>query len=419
MIIGKPKIEEKNGYLELSSQIKVESDNSLSTTIWYRFPLSQKEFVSDRSDSFLVGLLLLAMVLEEDITVEGKISPRLAYNLKQVQEYFHTWFPDTLHLIQVDYQNVEEDKGEKHDIVSSFSGGIDAFYTLLKHTAEIPDRDRITHALFIGGFDVPVDDPDIPSVKDHYANLLKDVKVKLLTADTNLKEYLDPQISQATTFGAVLSSIFLALGKNIDRVYLPSAYQYHDMLPCPEATAVADGSNPITDHLFSTETTMIFHYDPAVSRMEKTIFIAKHLLTYDNLRVCWAPVGLKNCCLCSKCFRTMLELKLCNSLDKYRLSFPRPFTKKIWLAACKDLGFIREIRNHALDTGHWVTAFQMQYIIIKPVVDKYNLLNLWLMSGLYFMSHKLKERFPLYKSLVKSIKKTLGMDYQDYLEEKK
>src|SRR3989344_1953593 len=134
MIISKPKIEEKDGYLELSSQIKVESDNFLSTTIWYRFPLGQKEFVSDRSDSFLVGLLLLAMMLEEDITVEGRVSPRLVYSLRQVQEYFHVWFPDTLHLIQIDCQSLEEDKGEKHDIVSSFSGGVDAFYTLLKHT---------------------------------------------------------------------------------------------------------------------------------------------------------------------------------------------------------------------------------------------------------------------------------------------
>ena len=99
MIIGKPKIEQQDDYITVSSDITIESDNSLSTTIWYRFPQAEAEFISDRSDAFLVGIFFLAMKLGEDIVVEGKVSPKIAYNLKQVQQYFHAWLPNILRVV--------------------------------------------------------------------------------------------------------------------------------------------------------------------------------------------------------------------------------------------------------------------------------------------------------------------------------
>ncbi len=410
MIINKPVIKKKGKFIFLSSKIEIESDSSLSTEIWYRFPLCQKNFISDRSDAFLVGLFFLGMKINEDITVKGIISPKLLYNLNQVQRYFKNSFPNEFSIIKINCENLKEDLGEKGAIVSSFSGGVDSFYTLLANTKNVPKRDKITHSVFIGGFDLKTDDEYLPQVKKHYEKLLASINVKLLTVDTNLKMYLDEQVSQVRAFGAILTSIFLTLSKNISRVYIASAYQYRDLLPFKGAAAVADGSNPISDHMFSTETTTFVHHDCSISRIDKTKEISKWPITYDSLRVCWRPAGLKNCSECSKCLRTMLTLQLINELEKYDKSFQLPLTKnrmKNWSSGGKDRGFVKEIRSYAKSIGRQDVVLQMNYIIyLKPKLDKLRVLNYF-----YKQSSNLKNRSKTYKSIIRMMKKNLNLAY--------
>ena len=397
MIIHKPKIKKKGNFYYLSSDIEVEKNNSLSTNIWYKFPLDQKNFISERSDCFVVGMIFLAMKLNENITVEGKMSPKLAYNLKQFQGYFHSWYPEEFNIIKINCKNLIEDKGEKKAIVNTFSGGVDSFYTLVSHIKDLEKKDKLTHSLFIGGFDVPLDDRSSLYVKDYYEKILKKAGIKLLRADTNLKEYIDGLVKHERTIGAVLTSVFLALSNDISRVYLASTYLYQEIIPLQKDLSI--GTNPVTDGLFSLEKTSMIHHDSSVSRIEKTIEISKWPMTYDNLRVCWHPEGLKNCSRCSKCVRTIIALHLIGRLDLYSKSFDAKVNRKImktWIFDDKtDLGFIKEILDYAKSVGKTNFAFNLKYFILR-----FHILNIF-----YRKSYKLKNISPLYKSFIDSIKK--------------
>ena len=409
MIIHKPKIKKKGNFYYLSSDIEVEKNNSLSTNIWYKFPLDQKNFISESSDCFVVGMIFLAMKLNENITVEGKMSPKLAYSLKQFQGYFHSWYPEDFHIVKIFCKNLIEDLKEKNAVVSSFSGGIDSFYTLACHMNTKEKKDKITHSLYIRGFDMALDNDSNELVKDRYEKFLKILGIKLLKADTNLKLYLDKEISQAKTFGAVLTSVFLALSNEISKVYLASAYQYHDLLPFPNAAAIADGSNPVTDNLFSLENTIIFHHDSSISRIEKTIGVSKWPMTYNNLRVCWYPEGMKNCCLCSKCMRTMLALNLIGELEKYQGSFEILLdrgTMSRWIIEFdKDMGFIRELIKFARNKGRYDVVLQLLYMIFKTYLRNITLVK-DTQDYFYTASFNLKQISPIYKRLIYKIKKT-------------
>ena len=51
--------------------------------------------VTERSDGFIVGLLLTAMKLKENIKVAGAVSPRLAFGIEEWQRVFNRWEPET------------------------------------------------------------------------------------------------------------------------------------------------------------------------------------------------------------------------------------------------------------------------------------------------------------------------------------
>ena len=61
-------------------------------TVWFSFPEKFIPFISGRADSFAAGLLQLAMVLGENLIIEGQISPILYNGMKEYQHTMGEWF---------------------------------------------------------------------------------------------------------------------------------------------------------------------------------------------------------------------------------------------------------------------------------------------------------------------------------------
>ncbi|MBW2977311.1 hypothetical protein KY331_00545 [Candidatus Woesearchaeota archaeon] len=348
MIIHKPKIKKEDGRICVSSFIEVESDESLSDTLWFKFPEDHEKFVSDNSNGFVVAMLPLAMSLGEDIKVKGRMSSKLAYGLKQYQGYFNFWFPDNLKIVNIICDDFEsENKIDVKGVVCSFSGGVDSFYTLYSHLPENEKdiRHQISHCLFVHGFDIPLNDKkSYDLAKNSYEKLANKLKIKLISTSTNIRDLLDKKISWEITHGAALASVALTLSNLISRFYIASS-----------RSIIAWGSNPITDSLLSTEKLEFLNYRSYETRINKTRMIAHYPETYDNLRVCWErPDGLKNCCRCEKCIRTMVTLELMGVLSKYK-TFPKPLTRekvKNWpLKKENEIRFAKEIQEYALRKG--------------------------------------------------------------------
>jgi 7-cyano-7-deazaguanine synthase in queuosine biosynthesis len=71
---------------------------------------------------------------------------------------------------------------------------------------------------------------------------------------------------------------------------------------------IPDGSNFITDPLWSSGYTQIIHDGADSRRNDKIKFIAENSNALSILRVCWQDKGY-NCGQCSKCLRTMVALR--------------------------------------------------------------------------------------------------------------
>ena len=100
--------------------------------LWFIFPEEHIDNLTDRSDAFLPALLLLAMSLNEQVEVRGQVSPKLAYGLQEYQRIFNFWNPGKFSPVDIHYdQLTSPPKGEDQTkVMTSFSGGVDSFFTL-------------------------------------------------------------------------------------------------------------------------------------------------------------------------------------------------------------------------------------------------------------------------------------------------
>ena len=78
-----------------------------------------------------------------------------------------------------------------------------------------------------------------------------------------------------------------------------------------QQASIPFGSNPVTDHLFSSNSFRILHDGAAYIRREKIREISKWPEALKFLRVCYEGVEHdRNCCKCEKCIRTILSFRV-------------------------------------------------------------------------------------------------------------
>jgi len=86
----------KNGEVIVSAKVTFKKPMLNKPDIaWFAFPESYLPYISGRADAFAAGLLPLAMVIREDLTIEGEMSPRLARGLQEYQLALNFWFPSS------------------------------------------------------------------------------------------------------------------------------------------------------------------------------------------------------------------------------------------------------------------------------------------------------------------------------------
>jgi hypothetical protein len=319
MIIHPVKMETSLGGVRLSARVEVEGRQLSAETLWFEFPGSPPERFSGSSDGFLVALLLLAMARREDIQVHGTLDRRLLSNLAEYQRIFQAWFPELFHPVEIRCEGVcmAASEGRPTGVVSAFSGGVDSSYTLWSHLPEHePDpARRITHALFVHGFDIPLDDAStFEAASARYVDEMRALGIELVVARTNVRQFLD-ELPWGITHGSALGSLALMLDRFLAVFYLPASFSYAELEPW--------GSHPLSDPLMSTATLTVIH-DGCMMRCEKITRLAQWAPARSWLRVCWErPSAHANCCRCYKCVLTMISLDIAGMLDQSP-TFPEP-----------------------------------------------------------------------------------------------
>lgn len=305
-----------DGFATASAAIR---DGELTHTVWYR---SAYQDLSGGEEAFVIASLLPAMVQGLPLKSNRPVSPRLLGAIPAIQEIFHVW-DEKFRQIELVVPARSTPPGISGDRVGAFfSGGVDSFYTLLKHQEEITDL------ILVRGFDIRLEDQALwTDTSARMRDVARRFGKRLIEVETNVTEFSDRYVIWDFYYGAGLASVVALLSPRFRKVYIPSGHSYLLIIP--------NGSHPLVDSLWSTETTEIVHDGCEATRAEKVLRIASNTVVHDHLRVCWKNAGgAYNCGKCEKCLRTMVSLRIAGVLERCT-TFPQPL----------DLGAVARVRT--------------------------------------------------------------------------
>ncbi len=274
-----------------------------------RFASDDIELHPNAATQIAVGLLP-AMRYGMELAVEGSIDPRLHAALDTIQDIQAAWVPN-LRRVDVRCTVAESPAGAGSRVGCFFTGGVDSFYTLLKH------HEDVTDLVFVHGYDVRLDDL---ALRKRVSATVRKVATTLgkgvVEIETDLRGFLDPNVEWGATHGAALAAVGHLLVGDFRRFYLASSYGYAELFPW--------GSHPLLDPLWSHETLEFVHDGCDATRLDKVRFLAGHDLALQHLRVCYEnPNGASNCGHCRKCLLTMCNLVAVGALSRCP-TFPEP-----------------------------------------------------------------------------------------------
>jgi hypothetical protein len=373
VILHEPELTRRDGRIRVESRIETRHSRLADLDrLWFEVDETSGLAISDRADSFLVGMIPIAMACRAKLEVRGSVSPRLAWGIEQLQRIHFAWWPRHVRVVEVRCERMEEAPSDQRGsgVASSFSGGVDSLYTVWRHTGEresIPGF-GLDYALLINGFDL---DLDLEStgrwrvLREVYGQLLAPLGVELISVRTNLQTFRVAGVGRGghiRSFGNALVAAALALSPALGRFYLAAAHGYGVFHP--------DGSTPSTDHLLSTAGFQSIHDGADVpTRFAKVAALTAWPEAVARLRVCsnrsWRNVdvgrgAIDNCGRCRKCVWTLISLELLTGQTRFP-SFPRtPTRADLRYAARRNPHRAGETLSEALARGRRDIAFAVR-----------------------------------------------------------
>jgi hypothetical protein len=276
-------------------------------------------------DAWLAALLVPCMFAGERLEIRAPVSRRLVRTASEIQRIFHTWYPALLSGIEVVTPQLaatgcNDDTGA---VATFFSGGVDSWFTLENHRAEI------SALLTVKGFDLPAADEKIwPELMRANQEIAAERQIELINIETNIRDCVDPGLGcfhrryEGDDFwgscyhGSCMAAAGLFLQNHFARILVPASWQYARLQPW--------GSHPLLDCLWSNGRLEFCHDGAEASRLQKISRISRLNGALRHLRVCpMHPAGRYNCGECEKCRRTLLTLRLFG-VDETSLRFDRP-----------------------------------------------------------------------------------------------
>lgn len=305
MKIRNIRLKEGESHLTLAADCKVRRIGY--DRIYFKFDKKYRDFILTDASPFAAALLLPSMKLGQDLEIEGSISAKLQHGMDEIIKTVSAWNLD-LKPIRIRAAEVKPDtpsSDKRH--ASFFSGGVDSFYTYLRHKQE---ENKVDYLLLANGFDISLDNPQL--WKETCATIDEIAAregVEVIKAESNIRSLIEPSLVWDYTHGGCLAALGLALRNGLTDIYIPSSLAIGQLLPW--------GSHPELDPRWSTECVSFFHDGADTRRVDKVRYIAENPLALQYLRVCYInQKGKFNCGTCDKCIRTMTNLAIAGKLQE-------------------------------------------------------------------------------------------------------
>ena len=273
-------------------------------SLWFESPDTP---LAAAAEACGAALLVPALHAGRPLRLVGPACDRWAVNLARLTDEFRgLWYSEGPRPLVAPAKTTVDTASRSAATALCFSGGVDAFYTLLRGGRPV------TRLVYAVGYDVPLRDRRRTA---GVIALLRDVATETgcrsTVIRTNLRRHpLVKRTPWLRAFGGALAAIGHLLTGQVSHLLLSSdglGFEH------PEV-----GSRPSTDPLHGSARLSVEHVAPAVTRLEKIHALAGEPLVRRHLRVCWKNVGSQlNCGRCEKCIRTMLALDACGALGHF------------------------------------------------------------------------------------------------------
>lgn len=275
------------------------------------------EYLFADASPFAAALLIPSMKQGEDLIIKGSISEQLYQGMQEAMRVVLSWNIGLKPIRIIPDRVVKDAQTENTHTASTFSGGVDSFYTYLKHKKDKQRSDRIDTFILVKGFDVDLRNTALweTTVRNIRA-IAKKEGIELLTVATNARVILEPILPGGDySHGGCLAAIGLALRNGIGKLYIPATFSADQQVPW--------GSHMDLDPHWSTEKLSFIHDGTEATRLDKIVWeVSKSPVALEHLRVCYMnQKGTYNCGVCDKCVRTMIHFYVAGALDKVK-TFP-------------------------------------------------------------------------------------------------
>jgi hypothetical protein len=344
-------------FTRVSAEIAVESKGQV-LSYWFDIPSDLSTAVSDTGNAWAVLMLPIACYYGEPLVVDRPLDRLLHDNLIGLRSLWSSWFPELTAvpieahtLVGVDRREVTIDPSRK--IISSFSGGIDSLFSLLRHKDRVlgDGTGLVDDLLCVGGFNTSMADFDtIRAELDPFAERFGRRLVPILTNiryGTNAIEtpYSNALWVQHLAHGAFLAAIVHLLGRRYREFIIPASPPYGRLYR-------NWGSHPLSDPLLSSADLRIVHDGASFTRVERTELVARHDQALAILQVCGRNDRRDgNCSRCTKCLRTMATLDLLGAKTRAKTfdwsGYSMERLSHVWLQTTNHQNYFADIAERA------------------------------------------------------------------------
>jgi hypothetical protein len=300
------------GRVRLAGDVRYDGAHGVET-YWYEVPEETAGSLSKTGNPWLACLLPLAATVGEPLRLRVPVDEILLRGAEELLAVWSAWYP-RLRVVPVE-ADLAPRSAPGRRAGAFFTGGVDSFFTALRHARVPPSDDPIDDLITIAGLDIPLRHSDaIRRRADRLSGVAARLGVELCLVSTNVRETRAREADwHDLAHGAMIVSAGLALEGRFGRLLVASTKPYAALQPL--------GSHPLTDPLLSTEWTRVVHDGATHSRGEKIASIAGSDAAMGALHVCYRGRDDANCGECEKCLRTLLWFDLLENRGACR-TFP-------------------------------------------------------------------------------------------------
>lgn len=261
----------------------------------------------------IANILPIAWIYDAEILVD-ELDKDFFYSIEEFKKGYKEMYPMISFLGKITVNRLVNNRKPNQDgVIAFFSGGVDAFNTLVQHAEENPTL------VTLWGADVKLDNNEGWSkVDQHIKATAAEFGIDSVIVKTGFREFTNEGLLHNKVYklsgdgwwhgfqhgiGIICHAAPIAYLMGKKRVYFASSFTAKDK------GKVKCASDPTIDNFVKFCGAEVVHDGYEFDRQGKIRNIVEFARTSNKkiaLRVCWESEGGSNCCKCEKCWRTIL-----------------------------------------------------------------------------------------------------------------